>query len=151
MKREARPAPRVAARKAGVKKERKPRAAKAQAPKRERKPKRVKAKVRENTHTHTHTHNLTHMYCTKVKAESAAKPEVVDLTIGQVAGGGGGGPFPGFARPYEEECRAVTAVLVGMLGDPEDGGWQVSLPFSRSPSPPLPLSLPQSDTRTHTH
>merc|ERR1719261_1343122 len=30
------------------------------------------------------------------------------------------GPFPDFARPYEEECRSVTRALVNMHGDPQD-------------------------------
>lgn len=30
------------------------------------------------------------------------------------------GPFPDFARPYEEECRSVTRALVDTHGDPQD-------------------------------
>ena len=52
----------------------------------------------------------------KVKVEVKVEPGLENKD----ALSGGGGPFPGFSRPYEEECRSVTEVLRKLHGDPEE-------------------------------
>ena len=55
-----------------------------------------------------------------VKAE--AKREGCEWTR-EESGDGDEGPFPGFSRPHQEECRSVTRVLMDLHGDPSRD-WQ---------------------------